>query len=352
MEHPLDDHYVAMYRSYVDRPRDAPPTPRLGYEGPTPRGPVPEENGRLVDSSPERSRFTGRGPKDASATVGGARRVSSGTRRARREDSSARPRRRSPEPAPATRRRRSRRTAAPERERAGRASERPQGTPGLGAPTSGSESDEHGEHRGSATKGEAPRTGRPFALPSEARRGGGPRPVGPHVVVVEEEEEEPSGGGGAQHADESTRRRRARGGDTRRPRARSARRLRRRRGGDAHASARAADDRGTASSEARRSAPKAPADDPDAVLDRLDEVLASDVRDGKWTDRLLGVLELHSVFSEHDSQVRQATEKLKRNDRAVADAERRADKLREKLKHMRDEVDSRSENVARTLRGD
>ena len=48
-EHPLDDHYVAMYRSYVSRPRDAPPTPRLGYEGPTPRGPVPEENGRLVD---------------------------------------------------------------------------------------------------------------------------------------------------------------------------------------------------------------------------------------------------------------------------------------------------------------
>ena len=74
-EHPLDDHYVAMYRSYVSRPRDAPPTPRLGYEGPTPRGPVPEENGRLVDSSPERSRFTGRGPKDGDATVGGARRV-------------------------------------------------------------------------------------------------------------------------------------------------------------------------------------------------------------------------------------------------------------------------------------
>ena len=72
-EHPLDDHYVAMYRSYVARPRDAPPTPRLGYEGPTPRGPVPEENGRLVDSSPERSRFTGRGPKDAGgATVGKA----------------------------------------------------------------------------------------------------------------------------------------------------------------------------------------------------------------------------------------------------------------------------------------
>ena len=85
-EHPLDDHYVAMYRSYVDRPRDAPPTPRLGYEGPTPRGPVPEENGRLVDSSPERSRFTGRGPKDGDATVGGARRVSSSTRRARREE--------------------------------------------------------------------------------------------------------------------------------------------------------------------------------------------------------------------------------------------------------------------------
>ena len=359
-EHPLDDHYVAMYRSYVDRPRDAPPTPRLGYEGPTPRGPVPEENGRLVDSSPERSRFTGRGPKDASrrSAARGASPVVRGARGGGTRP--ARPRRRSLGAGAERGRRRRRPGAAAARAGASGTS--------LGAPardaraggrrragasrtntasTAGAPPREKRRERAASSRCRprgAPRRRRAASGRASRRRrrggGGGARP----------------GGGGAQHADGSTRRRR--GGSTRDGRrhsssegeertatASAARR-------DAHASARAADDRGTASSEARRSAPKAPADDPDAVLDRLDEVLASDVRDGKWTDRLLGVLELHSVFSEHEAQVRQATEKLKRNDRAVADAERRADKLREKLKHARDEVDietRRREDVERRL---
>ena len=351
-EHPLDDHYVAMYRSYVSRPRDAPPTPRLGYEGPTPRGPVPEENGRLVDSSPERSRFTGRGPKDGDATVGGARRVSSSTRRARSGSASPEPRSRrrgdasSPEPRPGRRGRQS--GSERDEPRSARKGRRDWGTP-----TSGSEPDAHDERRGSAEKGEAPRTGRLFALPSERRAAaaGRVRSGLTSSSSSEEEEEAPSGrrrraARGREHSSSSGRRRHSSSEGEERTATAAAAHHR------AHASARAADDRGTASSEARRSAPNAPADDPDAVLDRLDEVLASDGRDWKWTDRLLGVLELHSVFSEHNSQVRQATEKLKRNDRAVADAERRADKLREKLKHARDEVDSevkRREDVERRL---
>ena len=119
--HPLDEHYVAMYRSYVPVIDEAPPTPRLGYEGPTRGPPHAEENGRLVDS-PERGRrgwepaapaeasadddrrrreasSEGGGQRsrkkdEGSATVDGARRAAARTRRARRaSDSSPEPRR-------------------------------------------------------------------------------------------------------------------------------------------------------------------------------------------------------------------------------------------------------------------
>ena len=298
----------------------------------------------MVDSSPERSRFTGRGPKDASATgieeqaqartptTSGARRVSSSTRARAADhyvamglvDRPARPRRRSlGAGAEATRRRRAapRAPRPPEREPSGR---RSLGAPARDARAGGRRRAGASRTNTTSTAGAPPREKRRERAASSRfrpRRAAAAGRVRSGLTSSSEEEEEPSGrrrraARGREHSsssgrEHSGRRHSSSEGEERTAIASAARR-------DAHASARAADDRGTASSEARRSAPKAPADDPDAVLDRLDEVLASDVRDGKWTDRLLGVLELHSVFSEHDSQVRQATEKLKRNDRAVA----------------------------------
>ena len=301
--HPLDEHYVAMYRSYVPVIDEAPPTPRLGYEGPTPRGPPhAEENGRLVDS-PERGRrgwepaapaeasadddrrrreasSEGGGQRsrkkdEGSATVDGARRAAARTRRARRaSDSSPEPRR------------------------------------GEGRSRGEAESPR------SATEGEA---GRLFALPSEKRAAAEGR-VRSGLTSSSSSEEGPS-----------RRQRSARAAAT----GRSARRQ------EEHAATSSEGEQVATVQAARRDARASSraADDPNAILDRLDEALASDARNEKWTDRLLGVLELHAVFSEHDGRVRQATAKLKRNDRAVAEAERHADKAAQKLKLMKDGVD-------------